>query len=728
MKNTSIVTNAIRNGLFFCSPAALRKLSVILSILVLAMSGNAHAQAVTLTWDPLLNGTAGTDGGGTWNTNSTANWTNLTADTTWQGTASPGISFTSGQTTITVTANSVVAGEVVTGAGIQTTTPTTITAYTPGATTATISSATTAASSGSYAAAFNGIFGSGGAGGVVTLSGAEVINNLTFNNSGYDLVTSASNTLAVAGATTVNTNVTAQIDGSGASFHQLNLNDGSTLTLTGGGTLNSAIVSSGPLQTGILAVPSGIVNSTGQAIGNVNLTGTGELSGNFANFTGGTINITEPSNPGPAISITGSNSLNLGRGPGVSATLNLTAGTVTTSGGTSTSVIKIGNGNNSSTTGIFNVQGGTVSAIGTGATGIIIDGISATVGNVNTGNGTLALSSGTINTSAIWFGDSVNRTLTVTLNNPGNALLTVTGGNLFIGTGGIVSNVTNQHQVITLSGGTVGALGDWSSSLNTTLGTTNGNITFRTADASAVAHNIGLSGVLSGSGGLNEAGGAGVLTLSAATGNTYAGVTTVNSGILRVTNTSGSGTGTGTVTVNSGGALGGSGFITGSTTINTGGILAPNAGSPSLNGTSHLQFQLATGALTLAAPATSSVTQLVFNLGANTASSDEVVIGSGGLALNGQQFGNFSFNASGATAGTYVLIDDSAGSGIVGNLGAITTGTVAGFNATLSISGSNLDLTLASAVPEPSTWALVILGSFGLMLFNLRRRHHQIQS
>ena len=42
----------------------------------------------------------------------------------------------------------------------------------------------------------------------------------------------------------------------------------------------------------------------------------------------------------------------------------------------------------------------------------------------------------------------------------------------------------------------MGALARWTSSLNMTLGTTNGNITFQTADASAVAHNIGLSGVL----------------------------------------------------------------------------------------------------------------------------------------------------------------------------------------------------------------------------------------
>ena len=82
-----------------------------------------------------------------------------------------------------------------------------------------------------------------------------------------------------------------------------------------------------------------------------------------------------------------------------------------------------------------------------------------------------------------------------------------------------------------LSGGTVGALQSWISTVPMTLDTLNGNITFQCADDVATPYNISLSGALTGPGGLNKTGG-GTLTLSGA--NNYAGSTVVSNGILKI--------------------------------------------------------------------------------------------------------------------------------------------------------------------------------------------------
>jgi autotransporter-associated beta strand protein len=81
------------------------------------------------------------------------------------------------------------------------------------------------------------------------------------------------------------------------------------------------------------------------------------------------------------------------------------------------------------------------------------------------------------------------------------------------------------------SGGTVGALQSWSSTVPLTLDTLNGNITFQCADEWTTPYNITLSGALTGPGGLYKTGG-GTLTLSGA--NDYAGSTVVSNGILKI--------------------------------------------------------------------------------------------------------------------------------------------------------------------------------------------------
>jgi autotransporter-associated beta strand protein len=71
--------------------------------------------------------------------------------------------------------------------------------------------------------------------------------------------------------------------------------------------------------------------------------------------------------------------------------------------------------------------------------------------------------------------------------------------------------------------------------------------------------------------------GTGTFTLS--NNNTYSGGTTVSSGKLNISNTSGSATGAGNVTVNSGGCVTGEGSIGGNVAVNALGVLAPGSES-----------------------------------------------------------------------------------------------------------------------------------------------------
>jgi fibronectin-binding autotransporter adhesin len=116
----------------------------------------------------------------------------------------------------------------------------------------------------------------------------------------------------------------------------------------------------------------------------------------------------------------------------------------------------------------------------------------------------------------------------------------MSGGTLNLGSGGIVTGGGAGTKLIEISGGTIGATADWTSSLNMSLLTVgtggllnlgNGIATFRADDGTVTpaATNIGLSGNLTGAGSLAKTG-VGVLTLSGT--NTYAGATTISGGTL----------------------------------------------------------------------------------------------------------------------------------------------------------------------------------------------------
>jgi len=180
-----------------------------------------------------------------------------------------------------------------------------------------------------------------------------------------------------------------------------------------------------------------------------------------------------------------------------------------------------------------------------------------------------------------------------------------------------------------------------------------------------------------------------------------------NSSSTAISVTAGTLAGTGTITVTGGDnvVLGAAGKLAagldgtaGLTTYNfsSGGLLDLTTATASSN-TGWLDFELGS----IATPGTSY---------------DQINILGGNLNIGtGLNFSDFNFTAlSGFGAGNYVLFQTPGT--ISGSLGT-NTGTINGFDTTLSISGNNL---IMNVVPEPSTSGIVFLG--GALLLALARR------
>jgi autotransporter-associated beta strand protein len=259
-------------------------------------------------------------------------------------------------------------------------------------------------------------------------------------------------------------------------------------------------------------------------------------------------------------------------------------------------------------------------------------------------------------------------------------------GGLLVLSGSGLSNCGGGSAAFYFSGGTLQAGSSWSTTVPITLPASGSVGTFDT-NGCTLALNVPLAGP----GGLAVAGG-GVLALPGS--NTYTGPTTINQGALVV-----NGSLVSPVTVNSGGTLAGMGSLL-SVTVNSGGHLAPGdalgqltlSGNLALLGGAVLDYALDT-----------------------PADSDEVLLPSGLLSLNGQHFSDFNFTPlAGFGQGTYTLID--AGS-ISGTLGPDTSGTIDGLPASLAVQGDDLVL---NVVPEPGT--LSLLGAATLAVIGLTWR------
>ncbi|MDD4019564.1 MAG: right-handed parallel beta-helix repeat-containing protein, partial [Kiritimatiellae bacterium] len=167
----------------------------------------------------------------------------------------------------------------------------------------------------------------------------------------------------------------------------------------------------------------------------------------------------------------------------------------------------------------------------------------------------------------------------------GNGAYTLNGGTLLstFGTG----STPYTYQTFTFGGGLFRARSNTSAQSAMTTSIADG----RTALIDTQGYSVTFAGVISGpaAAGLTKTG-AGKLTLS--TANTYAGVTLISNGTLRVHNTSGSGTGASTVRVCDGATLDGTGTITGAVEVAAGGSLsggADGAGTLTLTRTPALE-------------------------------------------------------------------------------------------------------------------------------------------
>src|SRR5215510_1118791 len=156
----------------------------------------------------------------------------------------------------------------------------------------------------------------------------------------------------------------------------------------------------------------------------------------------------------------------------------------------------------------------------------------------------------------------------------GSATITVNGGSLYLGAGGIAKNGAAGFATnLNFSSGLLGAKADWGTSLPINL-PADGNLAIKAADVAGASHNITLNGPLSGAGGFIKTGG-GRLTLGAA--NAFTGAVAVNGGALDVDGSLSSGAG---LSVNSGGVLTGDGTIGRAAVLNANGAIMPGAAAP----------------------------------------------------------------------------------------------------------------------------------------------------
>ena len=311
---------------------------------------------------------------------------------------------------------------------------------------------------------------------------------------------------------------------------------------------------------------------------------------------------------------------------------------------------------------------------------------------------------------------------TVTINNQAGA--TVQGGgtaNAAIKTGADNDTVNNAGTINGASSGKAIDLGAGDNTLTIQGGAASilGDVSGGVGDSNTLNLNIGAgnhfayAGALSNFASVQVNGG----TTTLAGASTYAGPTTVNSGTLLVTNTTGSATGGGAVDVKSGAVFGGTGTITGPLTLDLGGTL-----SPGVAGVGTLE----TGSTVFSANSTFAIDLDPSN--AQGHGMADLLAVTGSVSLDHADL--FITLLSAPTAGqTFDILANDGGDLIGGlfNQGHFVFASFGGqnyrfyidyaFNADSGLTGN--DIRLTEALPEPGTGLLFGLG--GLILA-LRRK------
>ena len=298
------------------------------------------------------------------------------------------------------------------------------------------------------------IFGAGTNGAYNITVGAVTASSVTFTNSGYAL-TNGTLTLVNSAALTVAASQSANLNCTtfGANNAQYwTVNSGSTLNIggniqgmqvrwQGAGNLNLT----GGTHTPAIFWANTTVNQTGGSVA--------PTAYAFIGYSGGpgayTVN-------GVTASLTmNSGGLTLARS-GQSGSLTVQNGTVnigTTYANSLNLASADANGNNHA---MVNVQGGILNVGATGVASLINF---MTSGAASGQTATMTISGGTANVQGFQFGAAAGTY------SGGTGTLTLTGGSLYVGAGGMVESNSHPTDIVTLSGGVVGAAASWSSAL-----------------------------------------------------------------------------------------------------------------------------------------------------------------------------------------------------------------------------------------------------------------------
>jgi autotransporter-associated beta strand protein len=364
---------------------------------------------------------------------------------------------------------------------------------------------------------------------------------------------------------------------------------GSTLTINGTLTMGAGQV--------LTVADSGTVNgsalsfNTGNGTGGVIMTGSGTYSGLDLNIQKTSVSTTTvPTASSPVVPATTSglyvngpsmflNTLEISSGNG-GCSGRIDSGAVTV-----TNTVIIGRSSSGTRGAYFEVNGGSFTSTNT-VNGVVLSPNNGTTVNLSE----FYVAAGTATVGQLVFGASADTV-------GGTGFMLVKGGNLYVDNGGIVKSNTISAYTATVSlfSGLLGATANWTCPLPVAMSGSAGTpFTIQAANASSVAHNISLSGTVSGSGSIAKTGN-GTLLLSGT--NTYMGSTLVNAGrlVLDVNGSVASSkiiVGSGTtfdVSAVSGGfvlnsqTLSGSGVVTGAVSVASGATIDP--GSNTLTGT-----------------------------------------------------------------------------------------------------------------------------------------------